>query len=79
METILERVGQVWQSTSYGNNPGGIGGTGIRVAALVISQAARLKGRQPQSAEKTEGDTQGEARRAARRPGSQKAQKVRDS
>lgn len=65
METILERVGQVWQPTSYGNNPGGVEWTGIRVAALVISQAARLKGEAASVGQKTEGDTQGEARKSS--------------
>lgn len=45
METILERVGQVWQPTSYGNNPGGVEWTGIRVAALVVSPGCSIKKR----------------------------------
>jgi hypothetical protein len=79
METILERVGQVWQPTSYGNNPGGIEWTGIRVAALVVSQAARLKGEAASVGRRPKETHKEKPGRAARRPGSQEAQKVRDS
>jgi hypothetical protein len=79
METILEGLDR------FGNQPvmetilEGLKGLEYRVATLGLTRLLDQKEEAASFGQRTEGDTQGEARRAARRPGSQKAQKVRDS
>ena len=79
METILEGLDR------FGNQPvmetiqEGLNGLELGLPRMRSHRLLDQKEEAASFGQKTEGDTQGEARRAARRPGSQEAQKVRDS